>query len=158
VPYTYTYPRPAVTADALVLARHEGTLRILLVRRLKDPFRGLWALPGGFANMEETLEHACLRELKEETGISLDKMEPFRVFDAVHRDPRHRTITVVFYAFLDETICVRGGDDASDARWFPLIQLPPRAFDNHDIIRMFTNSEAFSGRSSKFLGAGGGRV
>lgn len=143
--YIYTYPRPAVTADALVLARHEGELWILLVQRLKDPFRGLWALPGGFINMDETLEQACLRELKEETGISLDKMEQFMVFDAVHRDPRHRTITVVFYAFLDETICTRGGDDASDARWFPLIQLPLLAFDHHGIIKKFTGSEIFPG-------------
>jgi len=135
--YSYAYPRPALTVDALVFAGSGPDRRILLIKRGKAPFQGMWALPGGFVDMEETLEQACLRELEEETGLRLGKMEQFRVFDAVDRDPRHRTISVVFYALLPEPVSVCGGDDAAEARWFPLIDCPPLAFDHRIIIDMF---------------------
>jgi 8-oxo-dGTP diphosphatase len=135
--YTYAYPRPALTVDALVLAGAGEEWKILLIRRGREPFAGMWAFPGGFVDMEETLERASLRELEEETGLKLTAMEQFRVFDAPGRDPRHRTISVVFYAFLPEVGAVKGGDDASAAGWFPLNDLPPLAFDHAHILSQF---------------------
>jgi 8-oxo-dGTP diphosphatase len=137
MPYVYAYPRPALTVDALVLAKEGEEWHLLLIQRGKEPFKNRWALPGGFVNMEETLEQACCRELEEETGLQLSNMEQFRVFDAIDRDPRHRTISVVFYAMIPGVCQVKGEDDASDARWFPLSQLPELAFDHWEIIREF---------------------
>jgi 8-oxo-dGTP diphosphatase len=137
MPYVYAYPRPALTVDALVLAREKGEWQLLLIRRGKEPFKNLWALPGGFVNMDETLEEACRRELEEETGLQCSKLEQFRVFDALDRDPRHRTISVVFYAIFPQVSEVMGNDDASDAGWFPLSQLPDLAFDHREIIMEF---------------------
>ncbi len=135
--FSYTYPRPALTVDALVAAGAADRVKILLIRRGKDPYAGMWALPGGFVDMEETLERACLRELKEETGMVLPAMQQFRVFDAPGRDPRHRTISVVFYAFIPDEMPVKGGDDASEAAWFSHNELPPLAFDHGEIISCF---------------------
>jgi 8-oxo-dGTP diphosphatase len=137
MPYTYEYPRPALTVDALIFTGEKGELRVLLIQRGKEPFKGSWALPGGFVNMDETLEQACCRELEEETGVQLGNMKQFMVFDALDRDPRHRTISVVFYAILSEACDVKGEDDASDARWFPLTNLPELAFDHREIISDF---------------------
>lgn len=137
MPYTYEYPRPALTVDALILAGTGESQQILLVRRAKEPYMGKWALPGGFVDMEETLEAACLRELKEETGLCLERVHQFRVFDAVNRDPRHRTISVVFYGTTEVPAEVCGGDDASEAGWFPLGEFPELAFDHGEIIRAF---------------------
>jgi len=132
--YSYRYPRPAVTVDALVLAA--GNM-LLLIKRDKDPYAGTWALPGGFVDMDETLEAACIRELFEETGLKVSQMKQFRVFDAPLRDPRHRTLSVAHYVFVDTTIPVKGGDDAAEAGWFPIDQLPALAFDHGDIISGF---------------------
>ena len=125
--HSYDYPRPALSVDALILAEEPGKIKILLVRRAKEPFQGKWALPGGFVDMDETLEAACLRELKEETGLCLQQVKQFRVFDAINRDPRHRTISVVFYGILKAPEEVNGGDDACEAGWFPLVNLPELA-------------------------------
>jgi 8-oxo-dGTP diphosphatase len=137
MPYVYAYPRPALTVDALVVAREKGEWRLLLIRRGKAPFMNLWALPGGFVNMDEALEQACCRELEEETGLQCNKLEQFRVFDALDRDPRHRTISVVFYTILPQVSGVKGADDASEAGWFPLSELPDLAFDHREIIMEF---------------------
>lgn len=135
--FTYIYPRPALTVDAIVVAGAPVPTHFLLVKRSKDPFKGKWALPGGFVDMEETLEKACIRELKEETGLELPAMEQLRVYDAPERDPRHRTISVVFYAFIPEMKEVQGGDDASEAAWFPAGRLPELAFDHGQIVADF---------------------
>lgn len=132
--YSYRYPRPAVTVDAIVVSA--GNM-ILLIRRDKDPFAGMWALPGGFMDMNETLEEACIRELYEETGLQVSHMKQFRVYDAPGRDPRHRTLSVVHYVFLDTTMTATGGDDAAEAVWFPIGQLPALAFDHGEIIAHF---------------------
>ncbi|HAX96214.1 MAG TPA: NUDIX hydrolase, partial [Prolixibacteraceae bacterium] len=121
---------PAVTVDAIVMTEsHE----ILLIQRGKDPFMGKWALPGGFADLDETLEAACRRELLEETGISVDHLEQYRVFDAIDRDPRHRTLTLAFYTMIPQKLQPLAGDDAALAEWFHIGHLPPLAFD-HDLI------------------------
>jgi 8-oxo-dGTP diphosphatase len=135
--YSYPYPRAALTVDALVFTVENGQRWLLLIERAKDPFKNKWALPGGFIEMNETLEEACRRELLEETGLAVGKMNQFKAFDKVDRDPRHRTISVVFWVELNEKCVVTGGDDAAHAAWFPINQLPGLAFDHHQIIDEF---------------------
>jgi len=132
--YTYKYPRAALTVDALVFTQKGNEKFVLLIQRGKEPFKNKWALPGGFVDMDETLGQACIRELEEETGLTVQKMEQFKAYDAIDRDPRHRTISIVFSVELDEQKQVKGGDDASRADWFPLSNLPELAFDHHQII------------------------
>ena len=135
--YTYEYPRPAVTADIVVLKKNAEGYSVLLIERKHAPFAGSWALPGGFLNMDETLEEAALRELQEETGITGIALQQFHTFSKVNRDPRHRTITTVFIGFADETTpAPQAGDDAAKAQWFNLESLPPLAFDHGLVIDM----------------------
>jgi 8-oxo-dGTP diphosphatase len=138
--YSYPYPRAALTVDALVFTVENRQRWLLLIERAKDPFKNKWALPGGFIEMNETLEEACRRELQEETGIAVGKMNQFKAFDKVDRDPRHRTISVVFWVELKEKCLVNGGDDAAHAAWFPTNQLPVLAFDHQQIIDEFFDS------------------
>ncbi len=133
--YCYDYPRPAVTADVVAVAGNErDQLKILLIKRRKPPFENMWALPGGFADMDEDIEKTAARELKEETGLTNVSLHQIGAFGKVGRDPRHRTVTVAFLSWLPEEVVVNGGDDASDARWFHVDKLPPLAFDHADII------------------------
>lgn len=132
--FTYQYPRPAVTTDAIVVS---PKLTVLLIERGREPYKGKWALPGGFVDMQESLETACSRELKEETGIMVDELKQFKAYGSVNRDPRHRTISVVFYAFIGEEQPASAGDDAAKAKWFPLDQLPELAFDHGQILEEF---------------------
>lgn len=136
MPYTYNYPRPCVTVDAALLSKKNNALRILLIRRGNEPFKGMWALPGGFVDMDETCEHAAVRELEEETSLSGIPLTQFRTYSAVKRDPRHRTISVVYYAVVNENDrTARAGDDAAEAKWFDVDDLPAMAFDHDMIIR-----------------------
>lgn len=137
MPYTYEYPRPALTTDALIVTRKENEYLILLIERKYDPFKDYWALPGGFINMDEELETACARELFEETGISGVTLKQCQTVGTIDRDPRGRTITVIFSAELKEMIEPVSGDDAAKARWFPLNNLPRMAFDHLQIIQHF---------------------
>ncbi len=139
--FTYRYPRPAVTTDALVFVKEGNSFSVLLIRRGQEPFKGKWALPGGFLQMDERLETACKRELQEETGLDVEKMKQFKTYDAIDRDPRHRTISVVFSTSLPFKAEVKGGDDAAQAEWFSIKNLPPLAFDHEQIIRDFFESE-----------------
>lgn len=132
--YTYNYPRPAVTVDAILIGKRNS---VLLIERGGDPFKGKWALPGGFIELNETLEIACRRELEEETGLRVEELKQFKAFGAVDRDPRHRTISVIFYSFLEEEITPTAGDDAAKAKWFPLDELPELAFDHQQILEEF---------------------
>lgn len=134
--YTYHYPRPAVTVDAILISPER---KVLLIERGREPYLGKWALPGGFINMEEELEVACKRELEEETGIRIGEMKQFRAFGGVHRDPRHRTISVLFYTFTDNELIARAGDDAANVKWFPIDNLPELAFDHLQILEEFRN-------------------
>ena len=132
--FTYSYPRPAVTVDAILISKQNS---VLLIERSREPFKGKWALPGGFIEMEEELETACRRELEEETGLKVGALKQFKAFGSVNRDPRHRTISVLFYALTDDELAASAGDDAANAQWFPLDQLPELAFDHQQILEEF---------------------
>jgi len=135
--YSYDYPRPAVTADIIILKLLNNQQSVLLIERKHPPFEGMWALPGGFLEMGETLEETALRELQEETGIIGVKLAQFYTFSKVNRDPRHRTITTVFIGQADEhTVTPQAGDDATKVQWFPLENLPPLAFDHGEVMEM----------------------
>jgi len=132
--FTYQYPRAALTTDAIVIVKEANETFVLLIERGREPFIHKWALPGGFIEMDEILEDACKRELLEETGLVVDKMKQFKTYDAINRDPRHRTISVIYYAELDNKQQVKGGDDAARADWFPISDLPELAFDHKQIL------------------------
>jgi 8-oxo-dGTP diphosphatase len=132
--HSYPYPRPAVTVDAILISPNQS---VLLIERGREPYKGQWALPGGFINMDEELETACIRELEEETGIRIEGLKQFKAYGGVRRDPRHRTISVLFYAFTEEELVTQAGDDAAKAQWFPLNQLPELAFDHQLILKDF---------------------
>jgi 8-oxo-dGTP diphosphatase len=135
--HCYDYPRPAVTADIIILKKNNNQTFVLLIERKHQPFEGMWALPGGFLDMDETLEEAAIRELHEETGISGVELNQFHTFSKVNRDPRHRTITTVFIGFADEkTVAPTAGDDAAKAQWFDLNELPLLAFDHGEVLEM----------------------
>lgn len=135
--YKYEYPRAALTVDSIVYVIENGSTYILLIQRGREPFKNIWALPGGFIEMDETLETACKRELAEETGLQVENMSQFKTYDAINRDPRHRTISVVFLAKLTEKQKVTSGDDAARAEWFPISDLPELAFDHSQILKEF---------------------
>ena len=135
--FTYQYPRPALTVDAILISRNQNS--VLLIERGREPFKGNWALPGGFIEMDEELDAACRRELGEETGIRVGEIQQFRAYGSVNRDPRHRTISVIFYTYLDDEIPAMAGDDASRAKWFPIEELPALAFDHRLILEEFVN-------------------
>ena len=130
-----------LTADCMVV---NPLGEVLLIRRGNEPYRGCWALPGGFMEMDETLERCAVRELKEETGLDVEAypgVSPklIGVFSRVDRDPRGRTITAAYRIDLPECAEVRSGDDAAAAQWFPLATLPPLAFDHEEIIAKASN-------------------
>src|SRR4051794_6215401 len=140
--YTYDYPRPCVTVDCVVfgLDLEVEDLKILLIQRRDDPFAGMWALPGGFVNMDETLDASAKRELQEETGIARLYLEQLYTFGDPGRDPRGRTITVAYYALVkltDHTI--KADTDASDVGWFAVSDLPRLAFDHAKIVTVALN-------------------
>ena len=132
--YTYKYPRPAVTADTVVITR-EAEPQVLLIQRGNEPFKGYWAFPGGFMNMDETTEQCAVRELEEETGLKVNEVWQIGAYSKIDRDPRGRTITVAYLAVVEAPEAVEGQDDAAKAEWFPLSALPPLAFDHSDIIQ-----------------------
>ncbi len=131
--YTYKYPRPAVTGDCIVITK-EVDAKVLLIQRADEPYKGCWAFPGGFLNMDETTEQCAIRELEEETGLKVNDVHQIGAYSKVDRDPRGRTITVAYLAIIDSPISVLGQDDAAKAEWWPLSALPQLAFDHNDII------------------------
>lgn len=136
MPFTYDYPRPMVTVDAVVFKKTEEGMEVLLIQRKHYPFEGMWALPGGFVDMDETAEEAIKRELEEETSLIMDNLQQLHAFSALGRDPRGRTISITFFGIAEtENSDVQGGDDASDARWFQVDQLPLLAFDHIEAVK-----------------------
>ena len=132
--YTYDYPRPAVTADCVVITM-EKEPKVLLIQRGNEPFKGQWAFPGGFMNMDETTEQCAVRELEEETGLKVNEIKQIGAYSKVDRDPRGRTVTVAYLAIIDKAEAVKGGDDAAKAQWFPISALPKLAFDHEEIMK-----------------------
>lgn len=133
--YTYDYPRPMVTVDAAVLSLREGRRHLLLIRRGRPPFAGTWALPGGFVETDEPLEAAVARELAEETGLTGVALRQLHTFGDPDRDPRGRSISVVYWGEAPSDAFVAGGDDAAEAGWFPLDALPRLAFDHEKVVK-----------------------
>ena len=133
--YTYDYPRPAVTTDCVIFGYDGKELKVLLIERGIEPFKGCWAFPGGFLNMDEDALAGARRELKEETGLENAFIEQFHTFSEPGRDPRGRVITIAHYALV-KIQEVEGGDADAQARWFPLGEVPHLAFDHDRILRM----------------------
>lgn len=132
--FTYEYPRPMVCVDMLVLRKGHIKDEILLIKRRNDPFKDHWALPGGFIEMNEELTDSAYRELEEETGITQIDLQQLKTYGAPGRDPRGRTISVVFGGFLKNGQEAQAGDDAKETQWFSIDKLPPLAFDHALII------------------------
>lgn len=133
--FSYKYPRPAVTTDCVIFGFDGKQLHILLIERSRDPYKGTWALPGGFLEMDETAEEGAARELYEETHVKNVFLEQFYVFSAVNRDPRERVVTIAFYALVRQSdYQILAGDDAARACWFEVDELLPLAFDHDEII------------------------
>jgi 8-oxo-dGTP diphosphatase len=135
MPYTYKYPHPAVTVDGVVFGYDEADLKVLLIQRSGPPHQGRWALPGGFVEIDESLDDAARRELQEETGITDLYLEQLYTFGAPKRDPRERVISVAYYALVklaDHRI--RAASDARHVAWFPVAKLPPLAFDHAEVL------------------------
>ncbi len=135
--YTYKYPRGALTVDCVVFGFDDGELKILLIERGQAPFKGHWALPGGFVKLDETLDQAARRELHEEAGLTNVFLEQLYTFGAVHRDPRERVVSVAYYALvklLEHD--ARAATDAANAQWFPVSKIPKLAFDHAEIVRI----------------------
>src|SRR5438034_4673125 len=130
------YERPSVTVHVVMMSLRQRDLQVLLVKRRSWPYEGMWAIPGGFVNMQESLEAAAKRELQEETGVQDVYLEQLYTFGDPGRDPRTRVITVVYFALLDSArLQVRAADDAADVGWFSVYDLPPLAFDHEKILQ-----------------------
>ena len=132
-PYQYKYEHMAVTTDCVIFTYEDWRLKVLLVRRGGEPYKGRWAFPGGFLRMDETAEQGALRELREETALVPSAIGQLGVFSDLDRDPRERVITIAWYALVKPSKVV-GGDDADEAAWFPVDDLPPLAFDHRKIF------------------------
>jgi 8-oxo-dGTP diphosphatase len=135
--YSYQYPHPAVTVDIVIFTIRDDRLKLLLIRRAGEPYRGKWALPGGFIHLDEALDASARRELEEETGVSGVYLEQLYTFGAPGRDPRERVITVAYYALIpSDRLRLRAATDAEAVGWFGMEELPELAFDHTDIIAM----------------------
>lgn len=134
--YSYDHPRPALTVDVVIFTLREEKLQVLLIERLEPPFRGCWALPGGFVQMDESLEDAAARELREETGLKQVYLEQLYTYGDPQRDPRGRTVTVAYFALIPADVYIRseGSSDANRAAWFAFANLPQLSFDHHEIV------------------------
>jgi len=128
------YPRPSLTVDAAVFRRVNDEDHILLIKRKFPPYQYKWALPGGFVDMDETLEQSVARELDEETGLKGIELRQLKAFSSVERDPRGRTISIIFWGEIRGKVTAFAGDDAARAKWFKLTALPELAFDHQEVV------------------------
>jgi len=133
--FKYRYPRPALTVDCVLFGLDDKDLKVLLIQRARKPFRGRWALPGGFVQVEESLEDAARRELEEETGLRNVYLEQLYTFGEPDRDPRERVVTVAYCALVNlRDHQVRAATDAREAAWFAAADVPALAFDHEKIV------------------------
>ncbi len=133
--YTYEFPRPSLTVDIVIFGFSEKELKVLLIKRALDPFIDSWAIPGGFVQMDETLDAAARRELEEETGVSKVYLEQLYTFGDVKRDPRGRVVTVSYFALINlDKVKLKASTDAKEAQWFAMDELPELAFDHDKIL------------------------
>jgi len=129
------YARPSVTADIIIFTIKDNNLKVLLVKRKLEPFKDMWAIPGGFVKLDESLENAAKRELMEETGVKEVYLEQLYTFGEPNRDPRERVITVAYFALVNsDNIKLRATTDVSDVKWFSVSQIPKLAFDHATIL------------------------
>ncbi len=136
--YTYKYPHPAVTTDCVVFGFDGVKLNVLLIERGGEPYKGCWALPGGFLNIDEDAPTGARRELEEETGLQVNNIEQLAAFTTVDRDPRERVISVAYFT-LTRISQVTAADDAARAQWFSLDNVPELAFDHKEILELACN-------------------
>ena len=136
--YTYKYPKPSVTVDCVVFGLDDAQkLKVMLIQRRNEPFQDQWALPGGFVELDESIDVAAGRELEEETGIKNVFLEQLYTFGEVNRDPRDRVISIAYYALVNiGEYTVQARSDAKGAEWFPVEQLPSLAFDHDHILNV----------------------
>lgn len=132
--FHYKYPHPSVTTDCVIFGFDGVKLKVLLIERGCEPYKGRWAFPGGFLKMDESAEEGAKRELEEETGLKAAYIKQFHTFTEPDRDPRERVITIAYYALV-RIQDVNGGDDAAKAQWFDLEDVPSLAFDHDRILR-----------------------
>ena len=133
--YCYDHPHPAVTVDIVLFHRAKSGAHVLLIKRRREPFKGQWALPGGFVDKNESLEAAAARELREETGIDGIELEQIGAFGDPGRDPRGHTVTVAFGAVIDDFPETEATDDAEEVGWHVVARPPALAFDHKKILR-----------------------
>ncbi|WP_026838440.1 NUDIX domain-containing protein [Gillisia sp. JM1] len=124
----------AITVDTVILKDLLSSARILLIKRKNEPFKNSWALPGGFLEETENLKEGAKRELLEETGLEVEVLNQLKTYGDLNRDPRGRTISIAFIGKLNKEVKIKAGDDAKEADWFSLDELPELAFDHSKII------------------------
>ena len=134
--YTYNFPRPALTVDIIIFRLSENNPEALLIKRGNEPYKGQWALPGGFVDKDESLELAAARELEEETSLKGILLTQMHSFGNPGRDPRGHTVSVVYVGYLPDGLTSKAGDDAAEAEWFNVNNLPELAFDHAEILDM----------------------
>lgn len=132
--FVYDYPRPAVTVDCVLLRINEEKMEGLFIKRKQEPFKGSWAFPGGFMEIDETPEQAVARELEEETGVKVGRVMQIGAFGAVDRDPRGRTVSIAYLAFLDDDQKAKAASDAEEVDWIGLNEPIALAFDHKEIL------------------------
>jgi len=124
-----------IAADAMIFSKSGDHWQLLLVKRKNEPFKGMWALPGGFVEDDKELEAAAIRELGEETGLKIPAMRQLHTFGKVGRDPRGRTVSATYYGFLDAPDQnVAGNDDAAEAKWVNIKDINTMAFDHREVL------------------------
>lgn len=131
---SFNYPHPAIATDCVIFGYDGLNLQVLLIERANEPFKGAWALPGGFVQQNETVEEGALRELREETGIDHAYIKQLKTYSSIDRDPRERVISVAFYALVKDCE-ISAGDDTANARWFNINEVPQLAFDHQAILK-----------------------
>jgi len=138
--YCYDYPRPAVSCDCVVIGKDSHEISILLIKRKNEPYKDFWAFPGGFLEMDEKIADCAKRELQEETGLIVETVHFVCMADKPDRDSRGRVLSGIFTTEIDRTnVQIKANDDASEACWFPISNLPDLAFDHSDILKSVFN-------------------